>query len=148
DLQFHARRAARAAAGDLRAGGPRLRRGLPGCGGPLSLLGSSRGRARERRRGHARGAGGGDLHPLERQAARHRGRDRGASRLVKRLARLAGWEAFALADAFVGYPLSILARLAWWRTHDPASTAFMEDRLERLRERKPAASLRHQWVPY
>ena len=67
---------------------------------------------------------------------------------MKRLARLAGWAAFALAAAFVGYQLSILARLAWWRTHDPASTAFMEDRLERLRERKPAASLRHQWVPY
>ena len=67
---------------------------------------------------------------------------------MKRLARLAGWAAFALAAAFVGYQLSILARLAWWRTHDPASTAFMEDRLERLRERKAAASLRHQWVPY
>jgi len=67
---------------------------------------------------------------------------------VKRLARLAGWAAFALAAAFVAYQLSILARLAWWRTHDPASTAFMEDRLERLRERKPAAQLRHQWVPY
>ena len=67
---------------------------------------------------------------------------------MKRLARLAGWAAFALAAAFVAYQLSILARLAWWRTHDPASTAFMEDRLERLRERKPAAQLRHQWVPY
>ncbi|MBZ0250863.1 MAG: monofunctional biosynthetic peptidoglycan transglycosylase [Burkholderiales bacterium] len=48
----------------------------------------------------------------------------------------------------MAYQLSILARLAWWRTHDPSSTAFMADRLERLRERKPAASLRHQWVPY
>ena len=67
---------------------------------------------------------------------------------MRRLARLAGWAAFALAAAFVAYQLSILARLAWWRTHDPASTAFMEDRLERLRERKPAAQLRHQWVPY
>lgn len=67
---------------------------------------------------------------------------------MRRLARLAGWAAFALAAAFVAYQLSILARLAWWRTHDPASTAFMEDRLERLRERKPAAKLRHQWVPY
>ena len=67
---------------------------------------------------------------------------------MKRLARLAGWAAFALAAAFVAYQLSILARLAWWRTHDPATTAFMEDRLERLRERKPAAQLRHQWVPY
>lgn len=67
---------------------------------------------------------------------------------MRRLARLAGWAAFALAAAFVAYQLSILARLAWWRTHDPASTAFMEDRLERLREKRPAANLRHQWVPY
>jgi monofunctional biosynthetic peptidoglycan transglycosylase len=67
---------------------------------------------------------------------------------VKRLSRIAGWVAIAAAVAFVGYELSILARLAWWRTHDPASTAFMEERLERMREKKPNAALRQQWVPY
>jgi monofunctional biosynthetic peptidoglycan transglycosylase len=67
---------------------------------------------------------------------------------VKRLARLAGWAALAAAAAFVAYELSILARLAWWRTHDPATTAFMEQRLDRLRGKKPEAKLRHQWVPY
>ncbi len=67
---------------------------------------------------------------------------------MKRLARLAGWAALAAAVAFVGYELSILARLAWWRTHDPSSTAFMEERLERMREKRPDARIRQQWVPY
>ena len=64
------------------------------------------------------------------------------------LARWAGWVAIAAAAAFVAYEASILARLAWWRSHDPASTAFMDERLERIREKKPGATLRHQWVPY
>jgi len=67
---------------------------------------------------------------------------------VRRLARWAGWAAIAAAAAFVAYEASILARLAWWRSHDPASTAFMDERLERIREKKPGAKLRHQWVPY
>ncbi len=67
---------------------------------------------------------------------------------MKRLARLAGWAALAAAAIFVAYELSILARLAWWRTNDPPATAFMEQRLERLREKKPQAKLRQQWVPY
>ena len=67
---------------------------------------------------------------------------------MRRLARWAGWVAFAAAAAFVAYEASILARLAWWRSHDPASTAFMDERLERIREKKPGAKLRHQWVPY
>lgn len=67
---------------------------------------------------------------------------------MSRVARLAGWVALAAAAAFVAYELSILARLAWWRTHDPASTAFMEASRERLRARDPGARLAHQWVPY
>jgi len=59
-----------------------------------------------------------------------------------------GWAALAAAAVFVAYELSILVRLAWWRTHDPQATAFMEQRLERLREKKPQAKLRQQWVPY
>jgi monofunctional biosynthetic peptidoglycan transglycosylase len=67
---------------------------------------------------------------------------------VRRLARWAGWVALALAIAFVGYELSIVARLAWWRSHDPQSTAFMQASLERLRAKRPGAALQHQWVPY
>ncbi len=67
---------------------------------------------------------------------------------MSRYARIAGWAALALGAAFVAYELSFMARLAWWRGHDPPSTAFMDERLERMREKKPAAKLSQQWVPY
>ena len=40
------------------------------------------------------------------------------------------------------------AQVLWWRSFEPAASAFMEARLERLREKDPKARLRHQWVPY
>ena len=46
------------------------------------------------------------------------------------------------------YQLWVFGHVWWWVEHDPASTAFMVDRLERLRESNPKAHLRHQWVPY
>lgn len=54
----------------------------------------------------------------------------------------------AALAAFVAYQLWIAACLAWWREHDPASTAFMDARLEVLRERNPRAELKQRWVPY
>ena len=36
----------------------------------------------------------------------------------------------------------------YWVDHNPESTAFMEARLERLREKNPQAVLRRQWVAY
>src|SRR5437879_5971583 len=42
----------------------------------------------------------------------------------------------------------IFGRIAWWRTHNPATTAFMEQGLKRLREHNPAAQLQRHWVPY
>jgi monofunctional glycosyltransferase len=67
---------------------------------------------------------------------------------VKRAARIASWAAFAAAVVFVAYELSFLARLAWWRDHDPGTTAFMDESLHRLREKKADAKLLQQWVPY
>jgi monofunctional biosynthetic peptidoglycan transglycosylase len=40
------------------------------------------------------------------------------------------------------------AHVLWWRVYQPADTAFMEARLERLRAKDPRAKLAHQWVPY
>lgn len=40
------------------------------------------------------------------------------------------------------------AQVLWWGAHNPSTTSFMQARLERLRERDPKASLRHQWVGY
>lgn len=51
--------------------------------------------------------------------------------------------------------LALLALQAWylgwivvWRFHDPQQTAFMARELDRLRQARPQAALRHQWVPY
>ena len=67
---------------------------------------------------------------------------------MKRAARIASWAALLAAVAFVTYELSFLVRLAWWRSHDPGATAFMEESLDRLREKKPDARLKQQWVLY
>lgn len=40
------------------------------------------------------------------------------------------------------------AHVLWWRAYQPANTAFMEARVERLREKDPKAKLAHQWVGY
>ena len=50
--------------------------------------------------------------------------------------------------AFLAYQGYVLLRLWWWTDHNPASTAFMDSRLAVLREKKPEAKLKHQWVPY
>jgi monofunctional biosynthetic peptidoglycan transglycosylase len=55
---------------------------------------------------------------------------------------LAALALFAAAHAWIA------AELLWWRTHNPRTTAFMEQGLERLREKNPKAQLRHSWVPY
>ncbi|MBI4205307.1 MAG: monofunctional biosynthetic peptidoglycan transglycosylase [Betaproteobacteria bacterium] len=36
----------------------------------------------------------------------------------------------------------------YWAGNNPEMTAFMASRLERLREKDPKATLRHQWAPY
>ena len=41
-----------------------------------------------------------------------------------------------------------LMHIWYWVDHNPGTTAFMQARLERLREKNPKAVLQHQWVPY
>ena len=67
---------------------------------------------------------------------------------MKRVVRFFGWLALAAAGLFLAIQLSFLARVWWWKDHNPSTTAFMEASLERLRARKPDAKLRHAWVPY
>jgi monofunctional biosynthetic peptidoglycan transglycosylase len=67
---------------------------------------------------------------------------------VKRALRIAAWLAVAAAGAFLALQLAYLARVWWWKDHNPQVTAFMEARLEQLRRRDPAAKLRYAWVPY
>jgi len=54
----------------------------------------------------------------------------------------------AVALALVAYHGWILLQVWRLRHHDPRSTAFMQDGLERLRAGNPAARLQHRWVPY
>ncbi len=41
-----------------------------------------------------------------------------------------------------------LGWVVWWKYVDPGSTSFMTQRLDAMREKKPAADLRYRWVPY
>lgn len=67
---------------------------------------------------------------------------------MKKAATFLAWLAVAAAAIFLALQLSFLARVWWWKDHNPGSTAFMEASLERLRAKKPDARLRHAWVPY
>ena len=67
---------------------------------------------------------------------------------MKRALRWLAWAMLALAALFLAVQLSFLARVWWWRDHNPDNTAFMRASLERLRTTKPDAKLRHAWVPY
>jgi len=67
---------------------------------------------------------------------------------VRKLARFLAWLAVAAAAIFLAVQLSFLARVWWWRDHNPSSTAFMDARMEQLRARDPKAKLQHFWVPY
>jgi len=61
---------------------------------------------------------------------------------------LFGYGVAVLLVAAVAVQGWFYAHVLWWRSHEPASTAFMQARLERLRENDPAAKLRHQWIGY
>jgi monofunctional biosynthetic peptidoglycan transglycosylase len=67
---------------------------------------------------------------------------------VRRLARILAWLAVAAATVFLVVQLSFLARVWWWKDHNPQSTAFIQSRMEQLRARDPQAKLRQSWVPY
>lgn len=54
----------------------------------------------------------------------------------------------ALVAIVLLYQVWIFLHIWWWVDHNPASSAFMEDRLEVLQDKNPDAELRHRWVPY
>ena len=53
-----------------------------------------------------------------------------------------------LCALLVLYQLWLFAHICWWVKFDPASSSFMEDRLEVMQDRNPDAELKHKWVPY
>ena len=46
------------------------------------------------------------------------------------------------------YQFWLFAHIVWWTKFNPASSAFMEDRLEVLQQKNPDAELKYRWVPY
>jgi monofunctional glycosyltransferase len=63
------------------------------------------------------------------------------------------WKAFcytlgAAVLAVIGMQLWFLGHIAYWSEFDPASSAFMQQRLESMRKTNAAATLKYRWVPY
>ncbi len=54
----------------------------------------------------------------------------------------------ALLALVLGYQLWIFAHVWWWVNHNPANSAFMDERLDVLQQNNPDAELHHKWVPY
>ncbi len=67
---------------------------------------------------------------------------------MKKFLQAIAWLCLAAAGIFLAVQLSFLARVLWWRDHNPGTSAFMQQRLERLRAANPEAKLAHTWVPY
>lgn len=62
-----------------------------------------------------------------------------------------GWSWRILALLFILlllYQAWIAAHIAWWINHNPATSAFMTERLQVMHDKNPNAGLQHKWVPY
>ena len=46
------------------------------------------------------------------------------------------------------YQVWLFAHICWWIKFNPATSAFMDTRLEIMQDKNPKAKLRYQWVPY
>ncbi|MEI8384337.1 MAG: monofunctional biosynthetic peptidoglycan transglycosylase [Nitrosomonadaceae bacterium] len=56
--------------------------------------------------------------------------------------------AIVLTGAVLLYQLWILGHIVYWNSYNPSGSAFMQERLDVMQEKKPDATLRYQWVPY
>lgn len=54
----------------------------------------------------------------------------------------------ALVAALVLYNLWIFGHVVYWRSNNPSSSAFMDERLAVLQQDDPGAELHHRWVGY
>ena len=54
----------------------------------------------------------------------------------------------AISAVLIGYQCYVLGKLCWLNKHNPAMTAFMEARLDKMRESRPDARLGFVWAPY
>jgi monofunctional biosynthetic peptidoglycan transglycosylase len=54
----------------------------------------------------------------------------------------------ALLALVVLYQIWIFAHICWWIKFNPSTSAFMDDRLAVMQDKKPDATLKYKWVPY
>ena len=62
--------------------------------------------------------------------------------------RCALYSALLALSALVVVQFWFFIHIWYWADHNPASTAFMDARRERLLEKNPGSVLKHRWVPY
>jgi monofunctional biosynthetic peptidoglycan transglycosylase len=48
----------------------------------------------------------------------------------------------------LAYQLWVFGHVVYWNFYNPSTSAFMEERLEILRQKNPGATLHMQWAPY
>jgi len=59
------------------------------------------------------------------------------------------WRIIALLFLLLlAYQVWIAVQIAWWREHNPSTSAFMETRLAIMQLKDPKAKLKHKWVSY
>ena len=68
--------------------------------------------------------------------------------MIRRLFKFAATMVALILAMFLAYQGYVLTKLWWWTDHNPTSTAFMAVRLDVMREKNPAAALKHQWQSY
>ena len=85
---------------------------------------------------------------MARSAPGHGTRDRESAAMIKKIWRWS-WRIFLGLFVFMLlYQAWIAVHVWWWIDHNPASSSFMDDRLEVMQDKNPDAVLKHQWVPY
>ena len=67
---------------------------------------------------------------------------------MKTLARWLKLATLGVIGLFLLWQLWLFAWVLLWGWFNPGTTRFMDIRLSELREKKPDAELKHQWVPY
>jgi len=68
--------------------------------------------------------------------------------MIRTLSRWAGRLLLAVIGLVLFYQIWIFAHIWWWVEHNPSDSAFMSARRDVLQEKKPNATLQHQWVAY
>ena len=67
---------------------------------------------------------------------------------MKALARWIKLAMLGVVGLFLLWQLWLFTWVLFWGWFNPGTTRFMDIRLSELREKKPDAELKHQWVPY